>query len=103
MKLISAMFAAAFVLLLTAGTPVDGHAAEDVQLAQTQGLLQCMTQCIKQEGEDNYDTCKLRCASVPLQTPQGHDCMGDFKQCKKACSGNKDCRKECKAALMTCS
>lgn len=82
--------------------PVGVSWAGDVQIAQTQGLLQCMTECIKREGEDEYDTCKLRCANVPLQAPQGHDCMADFKQCKKACDDNKDCRRECKGALMTC-
>ena len=77
--------------------------AGDVEIAQS-GLLQCMTQCIKQEGEDEYDTCKLRCASVPLEGGgQQHDCMGVYKDCKKACGNNNACRKECKAALMTCS
>ena len=89
-----------FAALLTL-VPSDGPRAADVQVAQ-QGLLQCMTQCLKHEGEDAYDTCKVRCANVPTGVPQDHDCMGDFKQCKKACDGNKACKKECKAALMTC-
>lgn len=83
------------------GVPARAAGAGEVQLAQ-QGLLQCMTQCIKQEGEDKYDTCKLRCANVPMEAPAARDCMADFKGCKKACGNNNECRKECKAALMSC-
>lgn len=96
-------FGLAIALFIAGLTPPLPAHAGDTQLAQQDGLLQCMTHCIKTEGEDEYDTCKLRCANVPLAAPQGHDCMADFKQCNKACSNNKECRKECKGALMTCS
>ncbi|MEQ8665887.1 MAG: hypothetical protein RIC16_09185 [Rhodospirillales bacterium] len=88
--------------LVAARAPSTPASAGNVQIAQ-QGLLQCMTQCIKQEGEDEYDTCKLRCANVPMEGGQQQDCMAVFKDCKKACGDNNACRKECKGALMTCS
>lgn len=67
------------------------------------GLMQCMVDCIKTEGKDEKDTCKSRCANVPISAdPQNHDCMAIFKQCKKVCESDKECKKVCKDGLMNC-
>lgn len=66
-------------------------------------LMQCMVDCIKSEGKDEKDTCKSRCANVPISAdPQNHDCMAIFKQCKKVCESDKECKKVCKDGLMNC-
>lgn len=95
--------AAAFALFAAFLTPPGAVRANDLQIAQ-QNMMQCMTDCIKTEGESEYDSCKLRCADVPMggEGSQSHDCMGDFKQCKKACKNDKDCKQACKDALMGC-
>lgn len=85
----------AFFLILTtvfvAPTPVAATSDDD--------LMQCMVDCIKNEGEAEKATCKTRCANVPVNTqPEGLDCMATFKQCKKTCASDKDC----KTALLNC-
>jgi len=94
---------AVFTLLVALGTQQNPALADGIQLAQ-QNMMQCMTDCIKAEGEGEYDICKLRCADVPMggEGGQSQDCMGDFKQCKKACKKDKDCKQACKDALMGC-
>ncbi len=68
--------------------------------------LQCMAQCLRDEGKDEKEKCKLRCADVPtpnMARPGNKDCMAVYKQCKKACQkGDKACRKACKTALTNC-
>ena len=72
------------------------------------GLLQCMEKCIRHEGGNtatNKETCKSRCANVPMSAPgQGGppDCMARYKDCRGACAKNKSCRKACKKRLMSC-
>jgi len=66
-------------------------------------LMQCMVGCIKAEGKAEKATCKTRCADVPISAdPQNHDCMAIFKQCKKVCESDKDCRQVCKDGLLNC-
>jgi hypothetical protein len=67
-----------------------------------------MEQCIRQEGGNtatNKETCKSRCANVPMSAPgQGGPptCMARYKDCRGACAKNKSCRKACKKRLMSC-
>ncbi|NQV43482.1 MAG: hypothetical protein HQ501_01160 [Rhodospirillales bacterium] len=66
-------------------------------------LMQCMVDCIKSEGKAEKATCKTRCADIPISAdPQNHDCMAIFKQCKKVCENDKDCKQVCKDGLMNC-
>jgi hypothetical protein len=66
-------------------------------------MLQCMSDCIIQEGEDEKATCKQRCAKIMIDMNQGQnkDCMAVYKQCKKDCD-SKACKKDCKNDLMNC-
>jgi hypothetical protein len=67
-------------------------------------LLQCVTDCIMEEGEDESDTCQLRCAKLHVDMKkEPKDCMKIYKQCKKGCEGDKTCKKECKTDLTYCS
>jgi len=89
--------AVALVLMLTSflAMPINAYANADV--------LQCMADCIKSEGKAEKATCKSRCADIPVSTqPENKDCMATFKQCKKTCEGDKDCKKVCKTTLLNC-
>ena len=81
--------------------------ADAGELAQSQGLMQCMEKCIRDEGKSEKATCKSRCANVPSsfgKQPKQRDCMADYKGCKKICSKrDKKCNRACKATLMQCS
>ena len=72
------------------------------------GLMQCMEKCIRYEGGNtatNKETCKSRCASVPMSAPGrdgAPDCMAQYKDCRGACAKNKSCRRACKKRLMSC-
>ena len=101
------ILAMAFVIALPAAPgpgPLYGSGAAFAQ----GGLLQCMEQCIRHEGGNtatNKETCKSRCANVPMSAPgQGGppDCMARYKDCRGACAKNKSCRKACKKRLMNC-
>ena len=85
----------------------DVSAAQETELAQSQGLMQCMEQCIRSEGTSEKATCKSRCANIPGATgkpPKKHDCMGNYKTCKRGCAKkDKACKKACKGKLMQCS
>ncbi len=89
----------AFFLILSAVfvAPTPVAAASD------DALMQCMVDCIMTEGEAEKATCKTRCANIPVNTqPEGLDCMATYKQCKKTCESDKDCKKVCKTALLNC-
>ena len=96
-----------FVIALVVWAFVDiqpGQAgAGTIELAQSSNLMQCMEKCIREEGKDQKDTCKSRCATIPTKGAKKKNCMGIYKQCKKNCKKNKTCRKACKKALNTCS
>jgi hypothetical protein len=81
--------------------------AEAAELAQSQGLMQCMEKCIRDEGKSEKATCKSRCANVPSafgKQPKQRDCMAVYKGCKKNCpKRDKKCNRACKANLMQCS
>ncbi|MBT3557074.1 MAG: hypothetical protein HN644_07575 [Rhodospirillales bacterium] len=84
------------VALLLTSFSVPIYAAGD--------LLQCVTDCIMEEGEGEADTCQLRCAKIHVDVnKEPKDCMKIYKQCKKTCDGDKDCKKECKTELLYCS
>ena len=76
--------------------------------AQQQDMMQCMERCLRYEGRDAKDTCKLRCADVPSVTGPGgrppgeRDCMARFKACGKDCGPDRKCAAACKAELMSC-
>ncbi len=67
-------------------------------------LLQCMADCIIEEGESSKGVCKQRCAkiNVDMNQSQNLDCMGTYKSCKKVCKADKPCIQTCKDALMNC-
>lgn len=73
-----------------------------------QDLMQCMTECVKSEGNDAdaKATCKSRCANVAVpQINSGNppDCMTTYKACNRSCgAGAKSCRQTCKDSLMSC-
>lgn len=90
---ITAALAFLFAAISTVPTPVIASAE----------VMQCMIDCIKAEGKAEKDTCKTRCADVPISAnPEAHDCMAMFKQCKKVCESDKECKKICKTALLNC-
>jgi len=89
-----AIVAAIFLVIANLYSPPASASAE---------LMQCMIDCIKSEGKDEKDTCKTKCADVPISAdPQNHDCMAIYKQCKAVCDGDKSCKKVCKDGLMNC-
>ena len=104
------LFSLLFMVLLIpviTETSSTGTAGSITELAAGQTVMQCMTSCIKHEGNtaSAKSTCKLRCADVAMPGAQGgsRDCMGMYKKCNRACpKGNKSCRKDCKARLMQC-
>ena len=104
MSALTVMF---FLALSFAGTTPANSANGITELAASPSLIQCMTDCIKYEGNTATakSTCKLRCANVPMPGAQrgGKDCMAVYKNCNRTCpKGDKSCRKACKANLMQC-
>jgi hypothetical protein len=96
------MFPLAVAAMLTAAlAPALAH-------AQSSDLMKCMEQCLRYEGKDQKETCKMRCADIPSVTGPGsrqggqHDCMGQYKACQKDCGKDRDCQKACKTQLMNC-
>jgi len=102
---IQVIIVVAFVFWTALATQPAAAGAAEIELAQSDNLLQCMEKCIREEGKDEKDTCKLRCAKIPSQGAQQKDCMGVYKQCKKNCPSatKKACRKQCKKQLTSCS
>jgi hypothetical protein len=76
--------------------------------AQQQDIMQCMERCLRHEGRDQKEMCKLRCADLPSVTGPGgrpagdRDCMARFKACGKDCGRDRQCAAACKAELMSC-
>ncbi len=64
--------------------------------------MQCMAQCVKEEGADRKDMCKTRCSNVSIQAKPMTDCMQLFKSCLKTCERDKDCKSACRQAKQTC-
>ena len=76
--------------------PVHAQSSDDA-------VLQCVANCVLQEGEDETDTCKMRCAGIGIDmSEEPKDCMAVFKQCKKDCDKDKDCKQTCKDDLLNC-
>ena len=92
------LLAAAFAL--AAPAPESRAAEAGSQLAGTGGLVQCVTDCLMQEGRDHEETCRMRCSGEARSRPV--DCIGVYKACKKDCDRDKACRKVCKKTLMRC-
>ena len=90
---------AAFVLA-AAAFPAPAFAQTDI--------MKCMEQCLRYEGKDQKETCKLRCADIPSVTGPGsrppgqQDCMGQYKACQRDCGKDRECHKACKTQLMNC-
>jgi len=80
----------------------------EIEVAAAQSVMQCMTSCIKHEGNSASakSTCKMRCANVAVPNAGGapkKDCMAVYKECNRSCpKSNKACKKQCKAGLMSC-
>jgi hypothetical protein len=96
-----------FLTFSQAGSSLAGSTNSITELAANQTVMQCMTNCIKHEGNtaSAKSTCKLRCANVPMPGAKGNkgDCMGNYKKCNRSCKkSDKSCRKVCKAKLMQC-
>lgn len=99
------LFLVAASLILPSGPSNAGDATQ--LLAANDPVMQCMAECIRTEGKDEKDACKLKCANVPTPTMNqqgGGDCMAVYKQCKKDCpkATKKACRKQCKKRLTSC-
>ena len=90
-------------VLILGSAAVTQATAGDVQLAQSNKVMQCMERCLRSEGKSEKATCKSRCANISLQRRQEPDCMTVYKQCLQSCGTNKTCRSACKKRLMTCS
>ncbi len=90
-------------VLILGSVAVTQATAGDVQLAQSNKVMQCMERCLRTEGKSEKATCKSRCANISLQRRQEPDCMTVYKQCLQSCGTNKTCRSACKKRLMTCS
>ena len=90
-------------VLILGSVAVTQATAGDVQLAQSNKVMQCMERCLRSEGKSEKATCKSRCANISLQRRQEPDCMTVYKQCLQSCGTNKTCRSACKKRLMTCS
>ena len=96
------------VFMLVAAVTLAAALAAPPALAQSSDLMQCMEKCLRFEGKDQKETCKLRCADIPSVTGPGsrpagqHDCMGQYKACQKDCGKDRDCQKACKTQLMNC-
>ena len=95
------------VVVATFAVVVTLAVADAPALAQ-QDIMKCMEQCLRHEGRDQRETCRLRCADIPSVTGPGsrppgqHDCMARYKACSKDCGGDRECVKACKAELMNC-
>ena len=98
---LSAIVVAALALAAVAFTPAPAP-------AQPQDIMQCMERCLRHEGRDQKETCKLRCADLPAVTGPGgrpagdRDCMARFKACGRDCGRDRKCAAACKAELMSC-
>jgi hypothetical protein len=90
-------------VLILGSVAVTQATAGDVQLAQSNTVMQCMESCLRSEGKSEKATCKSRCANISSQRRQEPDCMTVYKQCLQSCGTNKTCRRACKKRLMTCS
>ena len=106
-KIVFSLTALFFLTIAVGGVSPLHAAGSSVELAANPSVMQCMTSCIKHEGNTATakSTCKLRCANVAMPGAQGgnRDCMGVYKKCNRTCpKGDKSCRKGCKAQLMQC-
>ena len=96
------------VFMLVAAVTLAASLAAPPARAQSSDLMQCMEKCLRYEGKDQKETCKLRCADIPSVTGPGsrpagqHDCMGQYKTCQKDCGKDRNCQKACKTQLMNC-
>jgi len=93
---------------------VVGMGVAGVEVAGNPSVMQCVANCIKQEGKTATikKICKRRCADVPLpafgKPAAGYgndqrDCMTVYKSCNRTCAkGDKACRRTCKSGLMQC-
>ena len=90
-------------VLILGSVAVTQATAGDVQLAQSNTVMQCMERCLRSEGKSEKANCKSRCANISSQRRQKPDCMAVYKQCLQPCGTNKTCRRACKNRLMTCS
>ena len=79
--------------------------------ANAETLMQCMTACVQHEGGNNATnkaTCSSRCAESTGMTSgaanpgQPHDCMKEFKSCRKGLKSSSAEYKACKQRLMSC-
>lgn len=97
-----------FVLFMSAlpvsGWPVFAQSFDDSSGDSADDtVLQCVADCVIQEGRDGIETCKMRCAGPIIDlSRQPGDCMAVFKQCRKDCDADRDCVQDCKTGLLNC-
>jgi len=105
------LIAPALVLALSVLLPASGDGPGPAPAFAQQGLMQCMEQCIRHEGGNtaaNKETCKSRCANVPMPAGRGagvgggRDCMAVHKECLAACGKDRTCKRACRKRLVTC-
>ena len=90
-------------VLILGSVAVTQAIAGDVELEESNKVMQCMERCLRSEGKSEKATCKSRCANISSQRRQKPDCMTVYKQCLQPCGTKKTCRRACKKRLMTCS
>ncbi|MEK9672927.1 MAG: hypothetical protein VW268_10565 [Rhodospirillaceae bacterium] len=116
------LFAALAVFALVLAGPADAHDTGQLhfhgnQLSHDTGALHfhgdelsqykaqmCFHNCIEQNGTTAKQSCALQCdvAKGPGMGGQQRDCGTEFKNCRKACAGNKDCFENCRTARKQC-
>ena len=93
---------AAFLAFLA---PVQAAGPGEIEVAQ-KDLMKCMELCVRTNGKDEKDSCKLKCTANMSTKSQAKDCIGIYKACRKGCGKNKAtkkaCTKTCRKAKQSC-
>lgn len=93
---------AAFLAFLA---PVQAAGPGEIEVAQND-LMKCMEKCVRTNGKDEKDSCKLSCTANMSMQGEKKDCMAIYKSCRKGCGKNKAtkkaCKKTCRKAKQNC-
>ena len=100
------IFLAVFLtVFLALPAPVQAAEPGEFKLAAAD-LMKCMEKCIRTNGKDEKESCKLSCSANMSFKNQAQDCMAIYKSCRKGCDKNKatknGCKKTCRKAKQNC-